>query len=377
METGWPIRIGDRSIFLKCEKGVLNSVSITFHDVGIAEAPTITTDARREIATKLRFGGRHVLLAERDLRAWQSILAPFAVVDIDFDEWKIEWHAETPDEKKAITVHNFEQHAPRALVRGFDNFDIFAKAFLVVERGYGITDRMAFYLDARKFLDANRPIDAYNSFYLFFESNYDVPFRTRDAVKKLASVQEFVDALLRVSDEFRRDTRDSGVTFSALEADRLDIAQLIKQIVELRGFLRHNSLSNPDRWEPSKQDKFGREARFIGLVARYVAHPETLALVFDVGIAGEFMRQTKEIGCMTDILVTASVREADNIHDRQIKMSFPTRTPGASLAKSVLERCLEVLNDKAPTSEIIAIRARVLPNGPELFRYEIGPTLER
>lgn len=377
MEPTWPIRLGDRLFGLKVEDGVMTAVSVTFLGVDVDQAPQLSHDETKKIKASISIGGTFRLRAERDVRAWQAILAPYISLDIGFDTQTMSYHPENVEEEDRIVIREFTTKGEPRRFSGRNEFSIYGRAFLAVQHGYHQIDQMAFYLEGVRAMEAQRPIDAFNNFYLWFESNYRIPFRTKDAVKELAAHHGFVAALKQaVADPDSRPKSPNSPLKAAL-SDPLNAVQLIKEIVELRGFLRHHSLSNSARWDPANQGRFWEEAKFLGAIAFIVAFPETVGRTWDAQYAEEFNRQAEEQHCMTEIHAVLTFREEERTREAGLNLRFPTTEPSPALAKAVLDKVLEAFDEKSPGAELFGIRARVVPHGPELFRYDLGPGMVR
>jgi hypothetical protein len=376
VEPSWPIRLGDRSLSLKCEEGFLKNVSIIFHGVSVLLAPKIVQDPTKAISTSINFIDGYRLKAERDIRAWQALLAPWSIVDIDFDTTTLDYSAEDQSEEKYIQISNFKTTRGQPIPRGNDEFAIYGRAFLAIESGYAAIDRVAFFIDGNRALEAKRPIDAYNSFYLFFEANYNLPFKTKDATSALCGNSVFMDALRQAIAEPVWKSRAEKMELKSLDLTTVDEAALVADLVGLRGRLRHNTLSNPNRWDPNKQQSYELEARFLGAIALAILLPE-FGKTFQTTYADEFVRQAEELHCMIEVHAILTIKENDVIQEVGLDLTFPTRTPSATLAKSVLQKVLEVFDEKSPGADLFAVRARIKPNGHELFRYDLGPSLPR
>jgi hypothetical protein len=377
MEPTWPIELGDRLFHLEVENGTVIAVSVTFPGINVAQAPEIVHDDTKKIRTSINIGGSFRLLAERDVRAWQAILAPYICFDIRFDDPTMSYHAETPEEESRIAVKRFTATKSPHKFGGRDEFSVYGRAFLAIQHGYDLIDRMAFYLEGMRALEAQRPIDAYNNFYLWFESNYGIPFKTKDAVRALASHQDFVNALTQAAADPESRPKSTTSPLTAIFGHPLDVQQLIREIVLLRGFLRHHSLSNPARWDPANQGRYIEEAQFLGGVAFIIAFPETVGRTWDEQYAAEFFRQAEEMHCLTEVHAVLTIREEDRTREVGLNMKFPTTQPSPALAKAVLEKVLEAFDEKSPGASLFGIRARVVPHGPELFRYDLGPGMGR
>ena len=377
MEATWPIEVGDRRFGLSVEDGFVKSVCVTFAGIDTVEAPTITGGRAEAGPPTINIGGNFLLRAERDIRAWQAILAPYINLSIGFDDSTIEYVAETANEERNIVLSKFSAKKVMPSFRGRDEYSIYGRAFLAIEYGYNHIEKMHFYIEGMKYLEVGRPIDAYNNFYLWFESNYSIPSRTNNAVNTLLKNDSFISALVHAARDAELRISSSSQYLKELGNIPLNLSQLIKEIVELRGCLRHHSLSNPARWDPANQGRFVKEAQFLAAVAFQIAFPETAGRTWSTEYINEFNRQTEELGCMTEVHAILTFKEEDHTSEAVLNLKFPTITAGASLAKAVLERALDKLNEKSPGAELYGIRSRIMPHGSELFRYDLGPSISR
>ena len=152
---------------------------------------------------------------------------------------------------------------------------------------------------------------------------------------------------------------------------------MVKEIVELRGALRHHSLKHPNRWDPNKQEDYGVEASFLGSVCMGVAFPFTTEKLWDSFYVEQFVEQAKRSNCAVELAVTITVRVGDQAEEKHVNMTFPQMRLDAPLAKTVLMKVMELVDKEMPGAEVFAIRARHKSQGTELFRYDVGPSLHR
>ncbi len=75
------------------------------------------------------------------------------------------------------------------------------------------------------------------------------------------------------------------------------------------------------------------------------------------------------------IHIVATYRLQEHVMETTLEIDAPQRTLDGLLAKFVLEKTFEMLEEKEPAIEIIAIRANV--GSRELFRYDLGPAMLR
>jgi hypothetical protein len=151
----------------------------------------------------------------------------------------------------------------------------------------------------------------------------------------------------------------------------------VKEIVELRGSLRHHSLGSPHRWDPNRQEDFEPEARFLALLANNVAFPKTTGRLWEPERLEQFGRLAEEMNMNIEVTVSLTIKEGGHVRDVLIGMKFPQPQPDSQLATAVITKSIETLNESSPGAELFAVRAWVGPRRTELLRYDLGPSIAR
>jgi hypothetical protein len=168
----WPVSVGNQTFFIKTKDELATAVGIQYSGVSIDVAPVFEKAALPGGTAQIKLGSSaHSIVAERDLRAWQSLLTAYVLIDIDFDSPTLEFRPENDDEKSRIVIHNFSR-TKNEIVRGSVEFGILGRAFLGREKGRDLIEVMALFREANKALFSERYIDAYNQFYLFLETQF-------------------------------------------------------------------------------------------------------------------------------------------------------------------------------------------------------------
>lgn len=341
-------------------------------------APTLEDDSDGPVRAHIVFrSGPYRLIAERDLRSWQSLLLPYTLIDVDFDSPTEEFKPENEAERAKIKLHNFSRTNRPMVWRGAE-YGVFARAFLAIEKGVSLIELMSLYRDALKARAAGRSIDAYNQFYLFIETQFcKGRTGTLQATDQLLASAEFMSALEAVANETRALPNFGKVSLASLKNWPAERRGLVKEIVELRGRLRHHSLGSPHRWDPNRQEAFEKEARFLSLVAHHLAFPKATGILWEPNLLDQFLTLAKEMHMTIEIHVLLTIRENDVTQDVGLDMTFPQPSMDSQLARAVLAKAIEIFEQKSPAAELFAIRAWTKRNRAELFRYDIGPSLGR
>src|SRR4051794_38773142 len=99
MPHPWPIPLAGRTYFVETENELISAVGVLFTGAPIEHAPEfrITPGGLTGAHLNMR-SGRYVLMAERDIRAWQALLTCYVPIDIDFDHASEDFKPENEEE---------------------------------------------------------------------------------------------------------------------------------------------------------------------------------------------------------------------------------------------------------------------------------------
>ncbi|WP_156908852.1 hypothetical protein [Bradyrhizobium murdochi] len=370
----WPVK-AQHKYFIERREGFVSHVGVIFEALPIDEAPTFFKASGSIAESRISIKGNRIQEAVQGVRAWQSLLATYVIVDVDFDDISQEFKPEGDAERERVHILSFNSNRNEPNSKIMHDFSIFGRAFLAVDRGVDLIEPMAFFIEGRKALAADRLIDAYNYCFLFLESRFKLKHQNRLAAAQLVEKREFCGALESIlEDPMLRDVaRGAKLALDKWPDDKEAIAL---EIVELRGRLRHHSIGNPNRWNPTEQQKYRAEAVFLAAICREIAKP-SFDITWEDTYVQEFVEQAKAMGMQLDVSVVLTID--DGTLPREIGMNFkiPQFEPSAMLAKTVLENALTEFDKHMPGAQLLGIRARVRPNGPELFRYDLGPGIRR
>ncbi len=376
----FPIEKGLKSYFIEVKDDVAKSISVTWSGLPISLAQTIEKHDQGDVKLTIHDNqsGQYVTLAEHDLRAWQSILSAYVIVDIDFDNPKSTFLPEGKDEFEKIKIFSFSSARYRPRSRGTEAFENFGRAFLAIEEGKTQIEVMSHYREAMLAQRVGRSIDAYNNYFLYLESQFCVgQSNTKRVVALLAGNSEFCNALTAAAKEFKVDRRAKPLRFNTIDQIAVNPKRLITEIVELRGALRHHSLGNPNRWNPNDQEDYSTEAVFLGAVCLWIAFPKTMHVTWNTPYPEQFLQQAKKGNFIVELTVSVTIRVGESAEEKQFEMTFPQIGLDTRLAMAALQRIIETVEEKVPGAEIFAIRAAHKSKGTELFRYDVGHTLHR
>jgi hypothetical protein len=188
---------------------------------------------------------------------------------------------------------------------------------------------------------------------------------------------EFIAAVDVTVKQTLHDKTLQNIRFQMLPRWNDEPRRLVKEIIELRGLLRHHSLNSPYRWNPDRQEDYEKEATFLSLVAYELAFPKTSGKLWEAPLLEQFSSLAAEMHMTTTVHVRLTIKEGDHIRDVGLDLTFPQRIHDAQLAHAVLTKALEEFDQKSPGAELFGMRAWIKSKGTELFRYDLGSSLPR
>src|SRR3546814_13360085 len=94
---------------LEREGNVLKRVCVAFSGVGIEHAPSFkSANDEREVPHVEISGGIYSVLARKNIMNWQAVLSGLQIVDLDYDNYELRFHAENIGEGHRIAVKYFK-----------------------------------------------------------------------------------------------------------------------------------------------------------------------------------------------------------------------------------------------------------------------------
>ena len=367
----WPIMHGDMSFFLERKDNVVKSVGITFSNVNIDQAPTfIPADSEKNAPTIRVQGGAYAQIAIMQILNWQTVVSGIQIFDLDFDNYELRYHAETLEEKSKIPILSFRGTNRQALNSACD-FEQIGRAFCVGSIALSRIESTAHYREGRLAFEAGRYIDAYNNIFLFLETRYcNGKTKTAQQVEYLSKSNTFMGSLKNsISDLGHLLAVKSNHLATVFDPNAADIDK-VKEVVQLRGKLRHHSLKSPHRWDPNKQAEYEEPAMFIASVVTDIVLKESLGDIY----APETLQKFRDISVSTGFESKIDVMTQRLEHKRslELQISYPTTVISSKICLSTLRNTLEECNTHGQIGDTFRLEATHGSNGLELFEAALG-----
>src|SRR3546814_6398968 len=117
--------------FLEREGNVLKRVCVALSGVGIEHATSFkSANDEREVPHVEISGGIYSVLARKNIMNWQAVLSGPQIVDLDYDNYELRFHAENIGEEHRIHVKSFKPGSSKSLNSACD-FEQIGRAFCV------------------------------------------------------------------------------------------------------------------------------------------------------------------------------------------------------------------------------------------------------
>jgi hypothetical protein len=353
---GWPVKTGDMTFFLERQDNVLKRVCIAFSNVGIGHAPTFTPANNEKEHPNIEIGGgSYAILARNSIMNWQAVVSGLQIVDLDYDNYELRFTAENVNEEQHIHLPSFKPKADQALNSSCD-FEQIGRAFCAGSISDDRIESTSHFREGRIAYGAGRYVDAYNNMFLFLETRYCDGKTGNDKQTELLLKQpKFCATLEQTAAEFAKQDgspqKGKFVLFKPGEETR----EKIKNLVLLRGKLRHHSLKSPHRWDPNKQNEYENASRFLGAVVGDIVIKESLEDIYAPAALKKFREISVSTGYETKIkLVTHRLEKAQML---ALDMSYPTTVVSSKICLVTLRNAIEACAKEGQLSDTVRFEA--------------------
>lgn len=378
----FPVRLENKCLLIESGDGLMKSVGVSFDGLSADQAPKIIDENKQNAGEKNETPAFTISFSRNSqiseaiaiLRAWQALLAPSSMIEIDFSNPQENFAAEKDEN---IEISNFNSKKME-IVSGFRDFGIYGRAFLASPECMDITEPTAFYIEAQVAQHEGRIVHAYNSYYLVIETLFaDGKFEEKQVVDKLLRNVKFMKF-------FVEGIKTSGASISKKERpapfglkNLNDHQMTLTEIVKLRGRLRHHSLKNKKRWDPNYQKQFTDEVYVLASICQEALFEKSTREIFDTNRADVYVKLAHEKGMKMTCVVEVTVLENGLPRVTEIyNLTYPQKTATSELALEVLKESIDLIQKNSPDSEVLSIRSYNKHTGVEIFRYGLSGAVD-
>jgi hypothetical protein len=371
LDEHWPILLSDMVITLTVEDGAIRSVNCEWALTADDSPPRL----RPLQPGQTGFGGVDFHLHRRPeietvLRTVQGLLSVDGLLIIDFEHPTLTWIADSEEEDMGIDlVLRASPPAPDPFAPTIVDFDMVARSFAAAPSAASHEIPLSFLRRGRRAFREQRYIEAFYDNFFFLETLFAAGYsKPKEVASRLLAAPLVVRGLALI----RRDPPDPPVGFQTeltigfweqrtVFLDR-DDAEILQELVALRGNLHHHAYRHPATWHPDKTHPFR--------VASHVLHDLAIAvadgLFADKVLSDDhwemLLRSAEAAGAIVTLRVDAKgIFKKANAMTASLKVRLPGRTVTRRLVESA---------DRA-------FRAWVVDQGQDATVFEYAITNER
>lgn len=265
-ETGVRFEQDGRTYELEVEEGVLVALTVTVNDYADEYLPTITPLTNQVAKANITIPEdpyRDQIIQE--VRAMEGGLCVWGVEEIDVEEVTIEWIPESDADKKKLQLFSFKTstRGRSDRLKSPAGMDVLVRTMMIRRQFLQWETPLNFYRRGKIDLAEGRYIEAIYDLYFSLETMFaEGKFKTRQVISAFQNSKELVEAIdyLKAAKnpmEFCPRRYLPSYTSKFLEASMVEI---IKSLVETRGFLHHHTGRRQGMWHPAKQREYHLDA---------------------------------------------------------------------------------------------------------------------
>tara|TARA_R110002012_G_scaffold87629_1_gene216595 strand:- start:2671 stop:3591 length:921 start_codon:yes stop_codon:yes gene_type:complete len=204
----------------------------------------------------------------KELFALRGTLFLWGVTDIDIDGAEHKWEPETEEERRYQNVFGLKtkREAGNSSVRL--PLDMLVRMTVSRDKLLEYEIPCEFYRRGYKDLDKGQYIEAIYDFYFLIEYMWgNGQFKKTAIINTLikSDLTKFITAALKEPSPKIITNRNDYDVFQS-RYFKSDMKKIITHIVDLRGFLHHQSIKRKSNWNPRKNIEFRVDAEFLGTV---------------------------------------------------------------------------------------------------------------
>lgn len=243
------------------EKGFIREIQVSY-SMSDSE-PTLIQNPVPGVAMAINIKSPLLREIEEIIRSIEGLWTFWGVESIDTSFPKHEWIAETEEEKQKLQLFGFNEGRKELEDHEISpiSFDLLVRPIISAVKTKKHDVILVFYRRGCNDVKQEEFIEAIYDFYFVLESafangknkNYAVKKEFLKSKKLRKYIENTQEELLKSSDRSRYKI--------LLEGKSVD--ELIKFMVDTRGFLHHHTQKRKDIWNPEKQGRFKTEAFFF------------------------------------------------------------------------------------------------------------------
>ncbi|MDB9452073.1 hypothetical protein [Dolichospermum circinale] len=278
------------------ENGIVTYIVVT-QDLDTPNSwPTLIRNPVPGVRLSLQISSVPLSLIQRELKVVEGLLSIYGVESIDLMYPETQWIAETEEDHQQLKIFKFQETISKvedAQIAPIP-FDLIARPFIGAVNGFDIEIPLSFFRKGRIDFFNHRYIEAIYDFYFLIETLYaDGKYDTSGVINKFESSKDLTEAIQKVLDNPEQmliTEKQQVLEEFKKNYQGKSMREILKKIVELRGFLHHHTLKRKDIWHPEDHNKYETDAHFFQAVAFNIVIHLSYCCVFSEQVVEEYKK---------------------------------------------------------------------------------------
>lgn len=280
-----PIQVRGMIFEFLQENGGLTGICVTVPADKQGDIPTIVPNPRPGVKAKIFVPSPGFPFVKREIRAIEALLSPFGLLEIDLKRFRTQWIPENDAEKLLIQLYDFSTDYGHIDLERMPPlpFDILARSVIAADEAAEVEIQLAFFRKGSMDFFEERFIEAFYDFYFFLESMFGKGKTKNKAVEEsFKQSTEFKSAITEImADPKNKVTPEPNDLQQFLKKYKsMSVDDIIKDIVELRGFLHHHTTKRKDIWHPEDHRRYKSEALLLQSISFCIAMKTSLTYLY-------------------------------------------------------------------------------------------------
>jgi len=295
--VGIRFSVGDRSYEFEVNEGFISALSVTIANYPDTCLPIINYHKKGRIKASISippdpFWDEMV----SDIRTLEGVLCIWGLREINVDYCTTDWIPESESEREKIHMFSFTRSRNDKMPENLPEspIDLFVRSILAVSNLKDLEAPLNFYRRARLDVFEERYIDAIYDLYFVLETLFaNGKFREAEVVRNFCSSTILFDAIDHIKKDIDPQIRGDHGLLNEFNQKYLNKKkeQIVKNIVELRGFLHHHTVKRKDIWHPARQREYKVDALVLQNLCHHILSTQAIAVLFRKDKVMNFLEQ--------------------------------------------------------------------------------------
>ncbi|MBO6657819.1 MAG: hypothetical protein JJ934_13040 [Pseudomonadales bacterium] len=377
VDDHWPIPFLDGELRLLSKKSLVDGVEVILPNQPTQLAPRIKETPN--LPTKASIIGHDVRIEEvrERLQAAITFVSCYFDVEIPNDDLEVEFIPEREEEKVDIKLREMKfTRSPKPLQM---SFDILTRAIMASGKMAPPHFVATLVSAARDRYLQDQYIDSFRYSFLLIEAIYgEGKFKSKQLTAALCESPELVRIVSQtLAEPLTGESLSESDTSNLLSASASP-QQVIKHLVEKRGYYFHGNLIHSDPWEPQEQGRAESLALLALQIASQIAS-DSAKPMFAEEFNERHFNDAKRIGATLSMEVNFTYKEPGENLDRKasVKITVPGTKITSKNSRYVARQFLDIFERETPTAHLKSAYCKLLDTNEPVFEMKFHDKSEQ